>query len=84
MLRRAVYTIGDGNQLFQFLHPQDLIDAYMLAMRKEKTGIYNVGAKHFGTLREALENVISYAGSKSKVISLPTRFSIGCLRLYCF
>jgi len=76
-----VYTIGDGAQLYQFLHPLDMMDAYMLAMRKEKPGIYNVGARNFGTLREALENLIRHAGSTSKVVSLPAGFSIGCLQM---
>jgi nucleoside-diphosphate-sugar epimerase len=76
-----IYVIGSGNQRYQFLHAQDLMDAYMLAMRKEKTGIYNVGAKDFGTLREALENLIIYADSVSKVKSLPAALSIAGLQL---
>jgi nucleoside-diphosphate-sugar epimerase len=75
-----VYVIGDGNQLFQFLHAQDLIDAYMLAMKKEKSGVYNVGAKKFGTLRNVLENLIKHVASSSRVISLPITLSIGCLK----
>jgi len=77
---RNVYTIGDGNGLFQFVHAHDLMDAYILALDNQKTGIYNVGAAEFGTLREAIEGVIMYAGSMSKVKSLPIDLTIGILK----
>ncbi|HWK04069.1 MAG TPA: NAD-dependent epimerase/dehydratase family protein [Puia sp.] len=76
-----VYTIGSGNVKFQFVHAHDLMDAYMLALDAGKPGIYNVGARDFGTLREGLEHLISYAGSKSKVKSLPVGLTIGSLQL---
>ena len=77
---KNVYTIGDGNGLFQFVHAHDLMDAYMLALDKQKPNIYNVGAAEFGTLRQAIENVIKYANSSSKVKSLPISLTIGTLK----
>ena len=79
-----VYVIGSGNVKFQFLHAHDLIDAYMLAFDQERSGEYNVGTDRFGTLREALENIISYAGSTSKVRSLPIGLTIGTLKFLDF
>jgi nucleoside-diphosphate-sugar epimerase len=58
-----------------------MIDAYMLLMQKKKIGTYNVGTYSYGTLREALENIIKYAGKNSKVVSLPTKLSIYSLKL---
>jgi nucleoside-diphosphate-sugar epimerase len=78
---RAVYVIGSGNELFQFVHAADLMDAYMLALKLGRPGVYNVGAAQFGTLREALDNVIGHAGTKSRVRSLPERLSITSLKL---
>jgi len=75
-----IFVIGDGNVTFQFVHADDLIDLYMLALRLDKPGIYNVGTDRFGTIREALENLIRYAGSKSRVRSLPVGLAIGTLR----
>src|SRR5262249_45260385 len=72
--------IGDGRVKFQFVHADDLMDAYMLALRLERPGIYNVGADRFGTLREALENLVGYAGSRSRVRSLPAGVTIQTLR----
>jgi nucleoside-diphosphate-sugar epimerase len=77
---RDIYTIGDGKNLFQFVHAHDLMDAYMIIAKQEKSGAYNVGTNVFGTLNEALENVILHAGSKSRVKHLPRGISIATLQ----
>jgi nucleoside-diphosphate-sugar epimerase len=76
-----VYVIGNGNNKIQFLHAQDLIDAYMLVCSVGKAGLYNVGTDRFGTIREALENLCQYAKSNSKVISLPYSLAVNMLNL---
>lgn len=78
---RNVYVIGTGNGLFQFVHANDLMDAYLLALDHRQPGVYNVGTDRFGTLREALEHLISYARSRARVKSLPEKLTIGTLRL---
>jgi nucleoside-diphosphate-sugar epimerase len=75
-----VYVIGSGNIPFQFVHARDLMDAYMLAVDRGKAGIYNVGTDRYGTLREALENLIHHAGSSSRVRSLPETLTIRTLQ----
>lgn len=75
-----VYTIGSGNIPFQFVHAQDLMDAYMLAVERGKEGIYNVGTNRYGTLRQALENLVRHAGSRSRVRSLPEWLTIHTLQ----
>lgn len=77
---RSVYVIGSGNIKFQFIHAHDLMDFYMLAMDAGKAGTYNVGTDIFGTLRGDLEDLIRYAGSRSKVKSLPEGLTINTLR----
>jgi nucleoside-diphosphate-sugar epimerase len=78
---KNVYVIGNGDVRFQFLHVHDLMDFYLLALQKGKSGIYNVGTNRFGTLREVLENLIAYAGTESKVKSLPAWLTINMLRV---
>jgi nucleoside-diphosphate-sugar epimerase len=78
---RSVYVIGSGNIRFQFIHAHDLMDFYMLALDAGKSGTYNVGTDRFGTLRGDLEQLIAYAGSTSKVKSLPEGLAINSLRL---
>jgi nucleoside-diphosphate-sugar epimerase len=81
---RNVYVIGDGNNQFQFIHALDLMDAYMLALNLGKPGVYNVGTDRFGTVREALEHVIAFAKSPSRVKSLPAPLAIRSLQLLDF
>jgi len=75
-----VYVIGSGNVPFQFVHAQDLMDAYMLAVNNGQPGIYNVGTPDYGTLRGALETLIQRVGSTSRVCSLPEGLTIQTLR----
>lgn len=75
-----VFVIGRGDNLFQFVHAHDLMDAYLLALRHGRPGVYNVGTNRYGTVREALENLIRYAHSTSKVKSLPVAPTIAALR----
>ncbi len=78
---RNVYVIGNGEMEFQFVHAHDLMDAYMLALDLGKPGIYNVGAAEYGTLKQGLNHLISYANTKSKVKSIPAWLAINSLRL---
>ena len=75
-----VYVVGSGDIPFQFVHAYDLMDAYMLAVARKTPGTYNVGTDRYGTLRQALEALIRYAGSSSRVRSLPVPLAIGALR----
>ena len=81
---RNVYVIGSGNNKFQFIHALDLIDFYMLALDKGKTGTYNVGTDEFSTLRGDIGSLIQYAGSRSKIKSLPEGLTINTLRVLHF
>ncbi|MDX9690319.1 MAG: NAD-dependent epimerase/dehydratase family protein [Proteobacteria bacterium] len=76
-----IYVIGSGNVLFQFLHAEDLAEVSVLAALKQKTGLYNVGAPRYGTLREDLEALIKEVGSRSKVKSLPVLPAMWLLEL---
>jgi len=76
-----IYVIGNGNIDFQFVHALDLMDFYMLALKLQQPGVYNVGTDSFNTLRKDLEDLITYANSKSKVKSLPIGLTIGTLKL---
>lgn len=77
---RHVYVIGDGKIQFQFVHALDLMDAYMLVLDSGRAGTYNVGTDQFGTLRQALENLIAYAGTTSQVKQLPVWLTINSLQ----
>jgi nucleoside-diphosphate-sugar epimerase len=77
---RKVWTVGGGTNRYQFVYAQDLAEACVLGLRTGG-GVYNVGSDDVPTLREVYEYVISMAGSKSKVASLPKRPAIAAMRL---
>lgn len=78
---RNVYVIGSGAQLMQFVHVDDLLDFYLLALDAERPGTYNVGTDRFASLRADLGELIAYAGSGSRIRSLPAMPAVNALRL---
>jgi nucleoside-diphosphate-sugar epimerase len=77
---KTIYTIGNGQNLFQFVHAKDLINAYMLTLKSEISGEYNIGTQNFSTINEAFMNLIQHANSESKIRNLPEKISIGLLQ----
>ena len=77
---RDFYVIGSGNNAFQYVHADDLMDAYLLLLDRGRAGVQAVGTDRFGTFREGLETLIAHAGTRSRVKSLPARPAIATLR----
>ncbi len=73
---RNIYVIGDGKNKIQFLHGDDLIDCYMFLCEKKRPGFYNVGTDRFDSLEITLGNLITHAGSKSKIRHLPKNLTM--------
>ncbi len=76
---RNIYTFGNGKYPFQFIHSEDLINAYLLLFNKKQHGYFNIGTDRYGTLIEALKNLISNVNSTSEVNSLNEKFAIATL-----
>ena len=74
-----IYIIGPGTYPFQFVHADDLCEVSIQSALQEKPGLFNVGAKQFGSLRDDLGALIRHAGTKSKIKSLPVFLAIGTL-----
>jgi nucleoside-diphosphate-sugar epimerase len=66
-----VYVLGRGDNRYQFVHADDLVQACLLAADRPGPVTYNVGAAEFGTMRETLEALVAHAGTGSSVRSLP-------------
>ncbi|MBI1274139.1 MAG: NAD-dependent epimerase/dehydratase family protein [Alphaproteobacteria bacterium] len=74
-------VFGSGDNLFQFVHVDDIAQAGLLCCARKARGAFNIGAENFGTLRGDLEFLCRYAGTGSRVISLPSGPAIAALRL---
>jgi nucleoside-diphosphate-sugar epimerase len=66
-----VPVFNGGNNVYQFVHADDLASACIAAGQRLGFAIYNIGAERFGTMRELLEALIRHAKSASRIKSLP-------------
>jgi len=64
-------VLGPGDNLYQFVHADDLARACLLAAERPGPEVFNVGAERFGTMGETLEALCAHAGTGSMVKSLP-------------
>ena len=65
-----VPVLGSGDNVYQFVHADDLAEACILAGRRPGPAIYNCGAE-LGTMRAALEALCRHAATGSRVKSVP-------------
>jgi nucleoside-diphosphate-sugar epimerase len=72
---RRIYMLGSGENRYQLLAVEDLVDAIVRAgHRPEAVGeTVNVGAAEFGTVRSDLQSLIDHAGSSSRLTRVPAR-----------
>lgn len=71
---RRIYLIGSGHNRYQLLAVDDLVAAISLAGTRDASGgIFNLGAKGFGTVRADLHALVDHARSPSRLVGLPAR-----------
>ena len=68
-----VPVFDGGRNVYQFVHSDDLADACIAAGNRSGWGVYNIGAKEFGSMRALLAAAIDEANSTSRIKSLPMR-----------
>ena len=66
-----VPVLGRGDNVYQFVHADDLAEACMLGAARPGPTTYNCGAATYGSMREALENLCAHAKTGSRVSSVP-------------
>ncbi len=71
-----VPVLGRGDNIYQFIHADDLAEACILAGERAGPAVYNCGTDRYGTMREVLEGLIAHAGTPSKVKSVPMNLAI--------
>jgi len=76
-----VPVLGKGDNLYQFVHAEDLASACVLAGNAPADGVFNIGAAGFSSMRETLEDLIRHAGTKSAVKSVPKGPTVMAMRL---
>jgi nucleoside-diphosphate-sugar epimerase len=66
-------VLGSGDNLYQFVHADDLADATLRAACRPGPAVYHCGAREFGTMRQTLEALCRHAATGSRVRSVPAR-----------
>jgi nucleoside-diphosphate-sugar epimerase len=77
-------VLGDGRNRYQLLDVEDLCQAIELCAtgpRERVDDVFNVAARHFGSMRENIQAVLDRAGHGRHVVSLPAAPAIAMLRL---
>ena len=64
-------VFGRGDNVYQFVHSDDLADACIAAAGRPGATTYNCGADRFGTMAQALDGLCRHAGKGSKVVQVP-------------
>ena len=75
--------IGNGRNRYQLLDVEDLCQAIHLCMTLPDEVVndtFNVGAKHFTTMKRDYQAVLDYAGKGKKIIGFPAEPAIWGLR----
>jgi nucleoside-diphosphate-sugar epimerase len=71
---RRIYVLGNGDNRYQLLAVEDLVDAILSACSADVAGeVFNIGATEFGTVRSDLEALIEHAGTSSRLRPVPAR-----------
>lgn len=78
---RNIPVLGPGDNLYQFVHADDLATACLKAAERPVPATYNVGAETFGTMRETLEALCRHAGTGSKVVGVPAAPAVAMMRV---
>lgn len=80
---RKIWLIGSGNNRYQFIYSNDLIQACKLASSYNKSAVFNIGCDNVPSLNELFQGLITAAKSKSKIYHLPRMLTIPAMKL-CF
>ncbi len=78
---RRIPVLGKGENLYQFVHADDLARASVKAAARPGFAVYNIGAERFGTMRQTLETLCRHAGTGSTVYSVPLRLGVAAMRV---
>ncbi len=78
---KGVPVLDGGENVYQFVHADDLASACLRAGERPGASTYNVGTDRFGTMRETLEGLIAHAGTRSRVVSVPSGPAVAMMKL---
>lgn len=76
-----VPVFGRGDNVYQFVHADDLADACLAAATRPGTTSYNCGTDRYGSMRSLLEHLCAHAQTGSHVRSVPMAPAMALMKL---
>lgn len=80
-LNQNLPVFDGGNNIYQFVHCDDLASACLKSVEEKASGIYNIGAKDYCSMKETLKVLIKHSKKTSKVKSLPSKIIVPFMNL---
>lgn len=78
---KKVYVLGGGENKYQFVDVDDVVQALVKASKMEGFDSYVIGADEVLSLKDLYKGVIKFAGSTSKIVPLPMKPALFALYL---
>jgi nucleoside-diphosphate-sugar epimerase len=78
---RKVWLVGGGNNRYQFIYAQDLIEACLRGAKYPGSGVFNIGSDNVKSMREVYQFVIDHAKTGARVASLPKGPTLAAMQL---
>ncbi|MDO8559644.1 MAG: NAD(P)-dependent oxidoreductase [bacterium] len=78
---RKVWVVDGGKNKYQFIYAKDLAAACLRALEYHHSATFHIGADGVKSLREVYQSVISRAGTKARITSLPRVPTLFLMRL---
>ena len=78
---KNIPVFDGGDNLYQFIHSDDLSEAIINCINSKNSGIYNIGASDFCSMKETLNHLIVNSGSTSKIKSVNSKLIIPLMKM---
>jgi nucleoside-diphosphate-sugar epimerase len=78
---RNIPVMGCGDNLYQFVHADDLVEVCIRASGRQGSSVYNCGSARYGTMRELLEALCRHAGTGACVRPVSKRFCTAGMKI---
>ncbi len=78
---RRVWVVGGGNNTYQFIYAQDLIDAFVRALEYKGSGVFNIGSDDVKSFKAVYQSLVNKAGTGARVANFPRWIALPGMRL---
>jgi len=78
---RKVWIVGGGDNKYQFIYAQDMVDACLKALEYSGSDIFNIGSDNVKSFKEVYNYVIKKANTGAKVANLPRGLTLFIMKI---